>query len=207
MRPLVTIVRPPILTPYLPPDDLEFTPLECWQEGGIALSDGNSGLQVQVWHGVVLGSGDDTGVWLDAPNTPPTLLFTLPNITWMRFSFDQNMHPVVAFMADTGVGFWWWDPTVHTVRFTYLAPTVFKPCVTMDDKRDMQTRARNNDVVICYIDSATGNLNFRLERDRYNVEYTWLVNPYPDLVNPFVNKIGMSKGLRLRLEIRPIKTL
>jgi hypothetical protein len=109
------------------------------------------------------------------------------------------MHPVIGFMADTGVGFWWWDPTVPGVVTTYLAPTVIKPCVTMDDKRTMQTQARNNDVVICYMN--LGNLNFRLERDRYNVEYRWLTSPWPLFTNTYVNKIGMNQGLRLQLQV------
>lgn len=204
MRPLVSLIHPPILTDYIPPDDLDFTDLECWQRGGIALSDGNSGLEYQVWHLSVLGTGPTTEVWLDAPNTPPTLMFAQPGITWARFSFDQNMHPVIAFMADTGIGFWWWDPTINTTRFTYLASTVIKPCVTMDDKRALQTKAGNNDVVICYIDS--GSIKFRLERDRYNVEYTWLALtfPYTYLQGIYINKIGMTLGLRLRLEIRGV---
>lgn len=202
MKPLVSIIEPPILTPYIPPDDQDFTDLECWQRGGIALSDGNSGLEYQVWHLSVLGSGPTTAIYLDAPNTPPTLMFALPGITWARFSFDQNMHPVIAFMSDNGPGFWWWDPTIPGVTINYLASTVIKPCVTMDDKRHMQTVNGQNDVVICYVD--LGNVNFRLERDRYNVEYRWLTAPYWYLRNWYINKIGMTLGLRLRLEVRGV---
>lgn len=200
MNPLVVLTNPPIIQAYLPPDQLPSTELEDWELGGVGLSDGSQGLQVQTWHMLVHGTGATTSVWVDAPNTPPTQLFALANITWARLAFDQNMHPVISYMAGTGPGFWWWDPTIPGVTFTNLPATVYRPTVCMDDKRATQTLVGNNDVVMAYINN--NNLCFRLQRERYGTEHVWYTNITAVLANPFVNKIGMDVGYRLLLDVR-----
>lgn len=200
MRPLLSLVQPPILSAYLPPDDITPTALEDWELGGIGLSNGSQGLQVQTWHLLVHGTGPTTSVWVDAPNTPPTQLFALPNITWARLAFDQNMHPVVSYVAGGQAAFWWWDPTIPGQVFTNLPVTAISPCVTMDDKRMIQIVSGNSDVVLCYING--NNLVFRLQRDRYGTEYVWYTNITSFVSNPYVNRIGMTQGLRLLIEVR-----
>lgn len=200
MNPAVILTPSAIITAYIHPDELPSTDLEDWELGGTGLSNGNDGLQVQTWHMIVQGSGPTTSVWVDAPNTPPTQLFALANITWARLAFDQNMHPVISYMAGTGPGFYWFDPTIPGNTFTSLPSTVIKPCVTMDDKRALQTRLGNNDVVMAYINN--NNLCYRLQRERYTTEHVWYTNITSVLANPFVNKIGMDVGYRLLLDIR-----
>jgi len=200
MNPAVVLVQPPVITAYLSPDNLPSTDLEDWEEGGIALSDGSKGLEVQVWHLLVHGSGATTSVWVDAPNTPPVQIFAAANITWARLAFDQNMHPVISFVAGAGPAFFWFDPLLPGNNITALPSTVVKPSVTMDDKRSIQTTLGNNDVVMAYVNN--GNLCYRLQRQRYVTEHVWLTNIVDIIANPFVNKIGMSEGLRLLVEVR-----
>lgn len=200
MNPVVSLIQPAIINAYLPPDNLDSTPLEDWELGGIGLSDGSAGLQYQVWHLTVLGTGIGTAVWLDAPNTASTQIFAASNITWARLAFDQNMHPVISYVDSTGPGFYWYDPTIPGNTFTSLPATAIKPCVTMDDKRALQTRLGNNDVVLCYINGT--NLVYRLQRDRYGVEYVWYSNITNLISSPFVNKLGMDNSLRLIIELR-----
>lgn len=199
MNPLVVLTSETIISAYLFPDNLVSTDLEDWELGGIGLSDPSQGLEYQAWHLTVLGEGALTTVWLDAPTTPLVQQFALPNITWARLAFDQNMHPVISYMAQGGPGFWWWDPTIPGNTFTTLPSTILRPCVTMDDKRDTQTLLGNNDVVMAYINN--NNLCFRLQRERYATEHVWLVNINLLVSNPFVNKIGMTTGLRLLIEV------
>lgn len=199
MRPAVPLIQPAIISAYLPPDNVEPTDLEDWEMGGVGLSDPSEGMQVQVWHLLVHGTGLTTSVWVDAPNTPPTQIFALADITWARLAFDQNMHPVISFMAAGLPGFYWWDPTIPGTTTTYLPSTVYRPCVTLDDKRAQQINLGNADVVMAYINLS--NLCYRLQRDRYGTEYVWLANITTLISNPFVNRIGMTEGLRLLLEI------
>lgn len=199
MNPAVTLTVNTIFAPYLYPDNLPPTDIEDWELGGIAISDGSQGLQVQVWHLLVHGSGATTSVWLDAPNIPPFQLFALANITYARLAFDQNMHPVVSYVAGTGPGFYWFDPLIPGNTFTPLPSTVVRPCVCMDDKRPLQTTLGNNDVVMAYVNN--GNLCYRLQRERYGTEHVWMTNITSVLANPFVNRIGMDTGFRLLIDV------
>jgi len=200
MVPVVGIELPSNIGAYLYPDNLPSSDLEDWQLGGVGLSNPSFGLQVQAWHLSVQGSGASTAIYVDAPNTAPAFLFSRPNITWARLAFDQNMHPVVSYVDQTGPGFWWYDPTVPGNTFTVLPSTVVKPCVTMDDKRAIATQLGTNDVVMCYVNGS--NLCYRLQRDRYGTEYVWQANITNLLASPFVNKIGMANNYRLLLDIR-----
>lgn len=200
MNPPVVLINPAIITAYLYPDDIPPTDLEDWELGGIGLSNASQGLQVQAWHLLVHGVTATTSVWLDAPTVPAFQLFALANITWARLAFDQNMHPVVAYMAGGLPGFYWFDPTIPGNTFTSLPSTVLDPCVTMDDKRALQTALGNNDVVMCYVN--LGNLCYRLERERYGTEHVWLANVDHIVANPRVNRIGMTEGYRLLIEVQ-----
>jgi hypothetical protein len=200
MNPAVTLIPNVIITEYLSPDNLDVTPLLDYEEGGIGLSDPSQGLQVQPWTLTVRGTGINTSVWLDAPNTPAVQQFALSNITWARLAFDQNMHPVISYVYQNGCGLWWYDPTIPGQTFLTLPATASFPCVTLDDKRPISTRLGTSDVVLCYINGT--NLCYRLQRDRYATEYVWMSNITSKVSNPFVNKIGMTFGYRLLLDIR-----
>lgn len=200
MQPPVTIVTGAILSAYLYPDNIEPTALIDWELGGIGLSNGTQGLQVQAWELQVLGSGSGTAVYVSSPNTPSTQLFALSNISWARLAFDQNMHPIVSYVSLGSPGFYWYDPTIPGNTFTSLPSTVITPCVTMDDKRDLATRLGTNDVVMCYINN--NNLCYRLQRERYGTEHVWLSNINTLVTNPIVNRIGMGAGLRLQIEVQ-----
>jgi hypothetical protein len=200
VNPPVVLINPVIVGVYIPPDDIEPTDLEDWELGGIGLSDPSQGLEVQSWHLQVLGTGTGTAVYVDAPNTPATLIFSYPNITWARLAFDQNMRPVISFVAASLPFFYWFDPLLPGNTVTALPTTVQFPCVTMDDKRPLSTTLNQNDVVMCYVN--LGNLCYRLQRDRYGTEYVWYAGINTVVSNPFVNRIGMTFGLRLLIEVR-----
>lgn len=200
MIPNNQLVQPAIISSFLPPDNIETGPLEDYELGGVGLSDPSQGLQYQVWHMLVTGTGVSTAVYVSAPNTPSTLLFSSPNITWARLAFDQNMRPVISFVDQSGPRFWWWDPTIPGQTFTSLPSTAGVPACTMDDKRPLETRLGFNDVIISYVNN--GNLVFRQERDRYNTEYVLFTNIVSIISNAFVNKIGMGIGLRLMFDVR-----
>lgn len=200
MNPAVSLVQDIPIGIYIPPDDITPTDLVDWELGGIGLSDASQGLEVQSWELQVLGTTTGTAVWVSAPNTPLTQVFAYPNITWARLAFDQNMHPVISFVAGGLPFFYWFDPLLPGNTVTALPTTVEFPCVTMDDKRALSTQLGLNDVVMCYIN--LGNLCYRLQRDRYGVEYVWYAGINTVVSNPFVNRIGMTYGLRLLIEIR-----
>lgn len=200
MLPNNNLTNPVIFNVYIPPDDIPVGDLEDWELGGIGLSDPSAGLQYQNWHAFVTGSASTTQVWVESDNTAPTLMFAYPNITWVRLAFDQNMHPVIAFVGQDGSMFWWFDPTVPEQVFFTLPTGSGRASCTMDDKRDFMTSLGLNDVIISYV--RNDSLVYRQERDRYAVEYILLPNVSTLISNPYVGRVGMNEGQRLQFEIR-----
>lgn len=201
MIPQRSLVLPPVLSPFLPPDNNSpaVTDLTDVQLGGVALNNGTQGLQVQNWAMEVQGSLLTTQVWISATTVASTFLFARPNITWARMAFDQNMHPFIAFIDQNGPAFWWYDPTLPGQTFTSLTSDVTNPCCTMDDKRPLETRLGTNDIILSYV--RNGTLYYRQQRDRYGTEYVLYTNINVAISNPKLNKIGMGSQYRLMFEI------
>lgn len=200
MIPNKSLIQPPIWSFFLPPVNLPNTFTSCEALGGIGLSDPSQGLQVQNWSGYVSNVGLTTSsVHLSSNNTPDTIIFSSPGIIWMRFTFDQNMHPFVAFYTGTIASYFWWDPTIPGNTITNLPTGPTYPACILDDPRNLQTLLGNNDIILAYINS--NNLCYRQQRDRYGVEYTLYSGMNNVINNPFVNKIGMNEGNRLQFEI------
>src|SRR5574337_1258457 len=153
MVPRVNIGNYPY-APYFVPDGFSITNLTDFQLGGIGLNDPTSGLQYQVWSLSVDNSViSSCKVYVSAPNTPKTLLFSSNNITWARLAFDQNMNPAISLVDFGGPKLYWFNPVTHQQEFLTLPSSVTTPCVTMDDKRPSQTLLGFNDVVLCYVSS------------------------------------------------------
>lgn len=199
MIPQKSLIQPPRGSAFIFPDNLISTNLVDYELGGIGLSDASQGLQVQEWTLQVVGLGINTSIQVSSSNTPPTILFSLPNITWGRLAFDQNMHPVICYVDQTGPGFWWYDPTIPGQIFTSLSSDVQTPCCSMDDKRSLEIRLGTNDVIISYI--RANGLFYRQQRDRYGIEYSLYPNLNLIIPNPNLNKIGMGVNYRLQFEI------
>lgn len=199
MKPKVLII-PANHAPFSPPKDSDdITPLMDISEGGIALSDGTHGLQVQFWTFTIEGEGLETGIYLEAPNYPKTLQLAISNLTWVRGTFDQNMHPAVAFVAGGFNYLWWWDPVVHAQTITELAPTILSPTVLMDDTRARETQLGNNDIILAYLIGS--EVFYRLQRDRYGVQYPWYSGIFPDYIEkPYINRMGINLEWRFQLE-------
>lgn len=202
MRPLVSIVS--FIQPALfraPKDRTDITQLVDWSLGGITLSDGTQGLEIQNWKYTVEGTGGGTGIYLTSAtnNYPHTLQLSAPNITWVRGTFDQNMHPAVSYVSGGANFLWWYDPITHVQEILPLDSTLISPTVVMDDTRERESTSGNNDIILAYLKSNA--LYFRLERDRYGVEYLWDTALPSYIEKPFINKMGMNNLWRFQLEL------
>lgn len=178
----------PIQENFNSPDNIvPFRDLD-WELGGVGLNDPSEGLEVQVWQ---LYLNSDTGqIYVSAPNTPSTLLFTAPGTTDISLAFDQNMNPMVAFFQSGRARYWWYDTVAGAMVFTYLPTGTGVPKVTMDDKRLLQVSV--SDVIMAY--TRAGTLYFRMQRDRYLIEYTLATGVLGEVI-----QIGMGDKLRLKI--------
>lgn len=171
------------------PDNIPTGPLFDYQLGGIALSDPTQGLQYQVWS--VVYTVVDGSVLLTADNHPtPILLFTRLGIEHISLTFDQNMHPCIAFQIGNQSTFWFFDTISGTQIFFNLPFGAYSPCCSLDDKRALEITAGISDVILAYIYLDT--LYFRMQQDRYLVQYPLQADLSTLVFAPSLGKIGMN---------------
>lgn len=187
-----TLSTPALPARMLTPDDVG-RPLrtEDYELGGIALNDPTQGLRVQNWRARLVGNEIRVAA---APYDTEQLLITDTGITELSLAFDQNMKPVLAYMAQNQAKLWWYDSLAGAQVTTILPAGVRSPYLAMDDKRDFANGS--NDVILAYI---IGNrLCYRQQRDRYNTERTlkWFSG---NAVS--IRRMGFSAGLRLQFEL------
>jgi len=162
--------------------------LEDYEDGGIALNDASEGLQYQMWHGFL--DGDD--ICVEAPNTAKTVVYTGADITEISFTFDQLMRINIAFVQEGVAKLYWYDSTIADYTVTSFERGARLPRVFLDDKRDSQTEV--SDILLVYI--ADYSLFYRLQRDRYEIEYELAIISEANLITSL--RVGMGKNLRIQ---------
>jgi hypothetical protein len=178
------------------------TDLIDYDDGGIGLNDPSAGLLYQEW----ICETDGQNITVRAANTAKTTIYTGIDISLVSCTFDQNMAPVVAFVAEGVSKFRWYDSTIED----YTVETINGafPRVFLDDKRAEFTAS--SDVLLVYsrVDSSDplvplSQLFMRRQRDRYETEsllisdYSTLFAPTIPIVNKFVT-FGMGVNMRLQ---------
>jgi hypothetical protein len=181
---------------FLEPDDRDTLNLLDYERGPVALNDPTSGLDYQNWTiRWIPSTGDFT---YEAPNTPRTAVHNASNVTELSGSFDQNGNPFITYVESDVAKFWWYDPTIPGDTVSLLPANSLTPRCTHDDKRRIAAEGNLSDIILCYVNA--GDLFFRQERDRYEVQYL-LQSPllHPVFELPAVLKrVGMNKKNRLQ---------
>lgn len=178
----------------LPPDSLGRSSLTVdYEQGGIALNDGTQGLQIQDWRIQLVG--DEVRVSHE-PYADETILFTEAGITELSLSFDQNMNPSIAYVANGRAKLYYYDTALESMTILTLAADVRSPFLTMDDKRGVATELNWNDVLLFYLRS--GFLYYRQQRDSFSIERVLHEVPWE---KARIRRAGMNDGLRVQVEI------
>jgi hypothetical protein len=189
----------PISAPFLPPRDVPNASLLVDTEmGGIGLSDPSQGVNYQPWTCTV----DSTAaghVYLSAANTPPTLVLTVPGITQVSFTFDQNMHPFIAFTQNGNARFYWFDESIPGFTTTTLDAGALTPRASLDDKRAFAVNGGGTDILLFYV--LNNNLLMRQQRDRYTIAYTMATNLNVQYLGNTVFQVGMNQKLRFQVQM------
>lgn len=178
----------------LSPDSLgRKSRVEDYELGGIGLSDPSQGLQVQTWRARLVGNEVRVA---PEPYDTETVLFTAAGITELSLAFDQNMRPAIAFLQLGQAKLYWYDTGLPGVTTTTLAADVRSPFLSMDDKRAPATTLNLNDILLFYVRS--NRLCYRQQRERFLTERTlaWFEGS-----SVTIRKAGMSRGLRMQIEL------
>lgn len=182
----------PIVSDILSPDGRDRVDFSVdYELGGIALNDPSQGLQYQVWvayvrDGTIYARPEDGGA--------ETAITSDTNITEVSLSFDQNMRPTLAYVANGVTKLYWYDTQIGGPTTTTFAGA-FSPFLTLDDKRESQLGT--SDLLFFYL--RDGSLYYRQQRDRFGVEYQ-LATGIPVSVDRIV-RVGMGTNLRLQVVI------
>ena len=189
-----------LLFPWPVPDmwSAHESELKDYEYGGIAIQDPSKGLQYQIWTGY--WNLADSTAYLQPEDTSlaPIPIFTESDVIEFCFTFDQNMRWVAATRkADNTVQFRWYNSQVEAYVTSHYSG-IFSVRLCHDDKRASQVINNTTDVILTY--SRTGAIYWRIQRDRFTVEYSKPVA----ISNRFrISHFGMSYGNRLQWRIGP----
>lgn len=163
---------------------------EAYQLGPTAIQDPSQGVLFRMWKAEAV----ENTVWISSDITAPYAAFThTKKITDISLAFDQNGNVTLAFMDVEGTSYYyWWDPLIPDYNLSILDG--FSPRVTLDDGRPFNVA--NSDIVLAY--SHVGVIRYRLQRDRYSIEYTPLLELTGEPIPAFVMyHVSMNTSLKL----------
>jgi hypothetical protein len=172
-----------------------------YARGGKGINDPSLGIDLQTWR----ATAKPDGVWVGSSVTgnsykDEALLYPHNDIKSVTLAFDNNMQPALAMelKSQPTTLLYWFDSVTHGfVTTTY--PGYVECFVRKDDTRDGSSAY--NDIIFSYNNS--NQLMYRIQRDRYSVEYK-----IQDL-DPMqqIYQCGPTVGLRFQYDIvwNPLK--
>lgn len=177
-----------VYAPFLVPARTD--PLVDYEWGGVDLHDSSHGMRVFLWT-----CSYENGVIKVTNGTISHNLITVSNVTDLSIAFDLNMNPNVFYRANGITYFWWYDTSVQQQVTTIYGADYLMPQLSLDDSR--QTQVANSDIIMAYIKNK--KLCMRIQRDRYEIEYT--LADAETLI-----QIGMTKNYRFAFSAKTVNT-
>lgn len=181
-EPLVT--ENTVTTPFIYPRSKSYPLTESWDNGGVALNDPSQDLTKYVWQAWT--DGTTITVKRDDLDTYHVLLMDT-NITEVDLTFDQNMRPCIAYVAN-GISKLYWYDTFQAKQVIDEYPAIRNPRVSLDDKR--RFNVSQSDIIFAYQKGDT--LCYRVQRERFTVERVLATNTKKRILW----RIGMGRNNR-----------
>lgn len=178
----------PLPSLFVAPYDRNYNPNKAFSSGGVAIGDPSQGRDMQNWEAAI--EGDNIVVRPEGGAVQLTL--SAPGAVDVTLAFDGNMAATVAWLTGTTASLYYYDSIVGGyITKTFADVTSCRVCI--DDIRTFNTT--NSDILLVY--TKGGNLYWRQQRDRYDVER---------LVGATANRIvkaGPSETGRLQIALVP----
>jgi hypothetical protein len=182
----------PVSALLLSPDIQRTSDIEDFEMGGVDILDASQGMNLYRWRCWT----DNTGaIYLQRDGGPVINYMTVAGANELAFAFDQNMRPALAFrMGSNRIDLRWYDSSVGQYVMSTGLTTGRNPRLSLDDKRASQTQ--NSDIILAYLRGTS--LHYRIQRDRYLVEYTAASNLLPTTK---LRNIGMATNYRFLFDL------
>ena len=174
----------PFLVPYRLDKRVDYE----W--GGVDIADTSKGMQVKIWtcryleNQIIISDGSISHAILN-----------VENVTALSFAFDLSMQPVITYVVNNETYLNWYDTAIAQRVTTKFGIDFITPQLALDEHRAFQSA--NADVVFAYL--REGILRTRLQRDRYQIEYSYAVSQ--ELV-----QIGMTSNYRFAFASKVMNT-
>ena len=160
--------------------------------GGVSLQNTNLGLKYQYWEMTYEGTS------IKLRSLTNSLDYTIKQeagIQDLSFAFSANMNLNFCYTKEDVVYFTFYDSSTNGNREIAFLDISY-PKLVYDDLRETQTQ--NGDVLFFYINNTKNKLCYRIQRDRFNVEYELTtVAKGTRLV-----RVGMSDKYRLKFKLQ-----
>lgn len=147
---------------FVPPKNRHHSFDVAWSLGSSAISDTTTDLNTHEW----LCYSDNGTVYVKRKDGQPIELFTVDGeISQLDFCFDQNARPVVVYVI--GNESFIYQYFTSDFEHRKLPDTVKCPRIALDHVKLVEMPISDIVLGYCY----DGKLCYRLQRDRYGVEY------------------------------------
>ena len=173
-----------VTTQFLYPRSKSYPLTESWENGGVALHDPSQDLTKYVWQAWT----DGTTITVKRDDlATETVLITDSNITEVDLTFDQNMRPCIAYVAN-GISKLYRYDSLRGMQVTDNFVGITSPRVSLDDKR--RFNVSNSDIIFAY--QKGNDLCYRVQRERFDVEHILATNTKKSILW----RIGMGRKNR-----------
>lgn len=188
-----SLSNPYIRDPYIGAGKLGLLERETdYEDGPIAEQDPSRGLLYQRWKAYI----EEGAIWLEAEEVPKRLLYQgSGEITDVSFAFNQNGDVHYVYVEDGVATFHWFNTLTSQFEDMVLPSGVRTPKLTLDERRPTQRQI--SDIILSYIKADHG-LYFRMQRDRFQIEYQLHPGPFVML-----RQVYMNRGWRLQWLVTP----
>ena len=169
-----------------PRDKAKVNPTTSSDNGPIAIQNTSKGLMAKIW------TASYNSVTGSVTLQDGTNLFTDVSLKELSLTFNQTGNPLVAFRSATRIKIWWYDPLLsnYTIKDVTAGD---QPFCYLDERRP--EFSANSDVFLLY--HRDGEIFYRLQRDRFDVEYSTGIIGGTDIV---IECFGMAKNNRLQIK-------
>jgi len=163
--------------------------------GPIARGDNSDGLMSRAWRLRVAGNkaylaiaNEENTTWVEE-----FLEFTLPHYpVWsVDLTFEQNGRPFICWEYQDTVWIYWYDSVIGSMQIREV-------CAGRTPRARLDARQRHqipdSDIYLCYINDAANQMEYRIQRDRYNTVYPTNV---VDTQNAYLEVLAAGHNYRL----------